>query len=179
MIIDNNVYAKWKPDIRKTSYCKFIKRLCFAFVSTSRFVRACIHRKIELLERQKHSSFPQIYRISFHNRLLRTPYHPRNTLTPSILFIKKKKKKKKEGKQLAREDSCEYGCYNIEREREKDRKRDKSEMREIKQTKSYMSHELSDDAVPFPGFRVFRAVLPVRYQLQSVWEADLPRHRLQ
>lgn len=117
IVINNNVYAyKWKPD----SYCKFIKRLCFTFVSTSRFVRACIHRKIELLERQKHSSFPQIYRISFHNRLLRTPYHPRNTLTPSILFTKKKKKKK-EGKQLAREDSCEYGCYNIERERERER----------------------------------------------------------
>lgn len=92
IVINNNVYAyKWKPD----SYCKFIKRLCFTFVSTSRFVRACIHRKIELLERQKHSSFPQIYRISFHNRLLRTPYHPRNTLTPSILFTKKKKKKKR------------------------------------------------------------------------------------
>lgn len=52
-------------------------------------------------------------------------------------------------------------------------------MRKIKQTKSYMSHEFSDDAVPLPGFRVFRAVLPVRYQLQSVSEADLPRHRLQ
>lgn len=54
-----------------------------------------------------------------------------------------------------------------------------SEMRKIKQTKSYMSHEFSNDAIPLPGFRVFSTVLPVRYQLQSVREADLPRHRLQ
>ena len=130
MIIDNNVYAKWKPDIRKTSYCKFIKRLCFAFVSTSRFVRACIHRKIELLERQKHSSFPQIYRISFHNRLLRTPYHPRNTLTPSILFIKKKKKKKKRGSSWRARIRVSM-AVTTSREREKDRKRKREKERDL------------------------------------------------
>lgn len=42
-----------------------------------------------------------------------------------------------------------------------------------------MSHEFSDDAVPFADFRVPCAVLPARHQLQSVGEAHLPRHRRQ
>jgi len=42
-----------------------------------------------------------------------------------------------------------------------------------------MSHKLSYDAIPFAGLRVSCAVLPIRYQLQSVREAYLSRHRCQ
>lgn len=42
-----------------------------------------------------------------------------------------------------------------------------------------MSHELSDDAVSLAGFRVPRAVLSIRHQLQPVREAHLSRHRRQ
>lgn len=42
-----------------------------------------------------------------------------------------------------------------------------------------MSHELSDDAIPFAGLRVPCAVLPVRYQVQPIRKAHLPRHRRQ
>lgn len=52
-------------------------------------------------------------------------------------------------------------------------------VKKIKQTKSYMSHEFIDDAVPLPSLGVPRTVLPVRDELQSVREAYLPRHRLE
>lgn len=42
-----------------------------------------------------------------------------------------------------------------------------------------MSRELSDDAIPLAGFRIPCAVFSVRYQVQPVREAHLPRHRRQ